>query len=513
MSAPPVVPPRQESAVLSVRDLSIAFDTDEGRSLAVRGVSFDLAAHEILGIVGESGSGKSVTALSLLGMVPAPGSIQSGYVRFRDRDVTGMSQRELRSLRGNGISMIFQDPSASLNPVVRIGTQVAETVRVHQQLSWRESEAKAIELLRQVGIPDPEARMREYPFELSGGMRQRAMIAAALVNEPQIVVADEPTTALDVTIQAQILELLESLNAERGTAMILITHNMGVIGRLCSRALVMYAGRIVEEGPVDQLFSASAHPYTKGLLDSIPRLDRDRGQRLQSIKGQPPDPLQQHDGCPFAPRCAWAIDRCRVEAPTLSEVAPRQRAACWMTEAVLDLARTTPAGPSPAPATADLDGRAAAQRASDAPPPGSPPLLELENLTKLFPIRSAALAHRQSRRYVRAVEDVSLTLHQGETLGIVGESGCGKSTLARTIVRVYSPTSGQIRLAGQDTAQMSEREFRPLRGKLQMIFQDPYGSLNPRMTVEQIIAEPLKVHQLADGARAAQRVDELLLTA
>ena len=314
----------------------------------------------------------------------------------------------------------------------------------------------------------------------------------------------EPTTALDVTIQAQILDLLESINQRLGTATILISHNMGVVGRLCPRALVMYAGKIVEEGPTDQLFRAPTHPYTWGLLQAIPRLDNPRDERLFSIPGRPPDPLHRPQGCPFVDRCTFSIGRCHSEMPALVELAPRQRSACWVTQAGATLPRLD----SPIP-RASLGIPARQRPASNS---HSDPLLELQNVTKYFPTGGHLFRRAGNRDVIHAVEGVSLSVYPGETVGLVGESGCGKSTLGRTVVHAFRPTSGSIRINGVDTAQMTEREFRPLRRQVQMIFQDPYASLNPRMTVEQIIGEPLKVHRLADRARFGARIDELLET-
>jgi peptide/nickel transport system ATP-binding protein len=488
--------------LLSVADLRIGFPTHEGRVLAVDGVSFDIWPHETLGIVGESGSGKSVTALSLLKMVPAPGVVDGGEIRFRGRNLNSMTDRELRNVRGTAIAMIFQDPSSSLNPVVQIGTQVAETVRAHQKLPAHLAEQKACEMLRQVGIPDPDARMREYPYQMSGGMRQRVMIAMALVNDPEILIADEPTTALDVTIQAQILDLLESINHRLGTATVLISHNMGVIGRLCPRAIVMYAGKIVEEGPTDQLFRAPAHPYTWGLLQAIPRLDKPHEEGLFSIPGRPADPLHRPRGCPFVDRCAFTIERCRSEMPPLVELAQRQRSACWATQAGLTL--------PPLDSLVPRENLGLLVRRRPAPKGQAGPLLELRDVTKHFPAGRRFFPRSGERDVIHAVEGVSLSVNGGETVGLVGESGCGKSTLGRTVVHAFAPTSGSIRINGVDTAQMTDRQFRPFRRHIQMIFQDPYSSLNPRMTVEQIIGEPLIVHGLADRPSFVGRIDELL---
>ena len=316
--------------ILQVRDLRTEFAMPDGIIKAVDGVSFDLYPGESLGIVGESGSGKSVTALSLLRLVPEPGRIVGGKVLFRNEDLLTMSEPEIREIRGRDIAMIFQDPQSSLNPVLRTGFQVDEAMVAHGT-SKVDARIRTIELLTKVRIPAAETRAKDYPHQLSGGMRQRAMIAMGLSNAPAILLADEPTTALDVTVQAQILELLADLNRELGTAIVMITHNMGVVAGLCSRVMVMYAGQIVEEGPVEQIFGSPQHPYTWSLLKSIPRVDALRHERLRSIEGMAPDLANPPSGCRFHPRCPFRIQECFTKEPALYDVAPDQRAACWVT--------------------------------------------------------------------------------------------------------------------------------------------------------------------------------------
>ena len=317
--------------ILQVKDLHTEFLTDGGVVKAVDGVSFDLYPGESIGIVGESGSGKSITALSILRLVPDPGRVVSGQVLFHDRDLLQISGEEIREIRGRDIAMIFQDPQSSLNPVLRTGFQIDEAMLAHNKASPREARRRTVELLKRVRIPAPEARVKDFPHQLSGGMRQRAMIAMGLANAPAILIADEPTTALDVTVQAQILELLGDLNRDLGTAIVMITHNMGVVAGLCSRVLVMYAGEIVEQGPVEQIFENPQHPYTWSLLRSIPRVDALRHERLRSIEGLAPDLLHPPSGCRFHPRCPFRVDRCFTDEPRLQQVAPDQEAACWVT--------------------------------------------------------------------------------------------------------------------------------------------------------------------------------------
>jgi len=319
------------SPILSVRNLRTQFKTDAGIVRAVDDVSFDLFPGESLGIVGESGSGKSITALSILRLVPEPGKIVSGDIRFRNDDLMKMSDEEIRDVRGKDIAMIFQDPQSSLNPVIKTGYQIDEAMLAHKNATPSQARARTIELLKKVRIPAPERRVKDFPHQLSGGMRQRAMIAMGLANSPSILIADEPTTALDVTVQAQILELLADLNHELGTAIIMITHNMGVVAGLCTRVIVMYAGQIVEQGPVDQIFEQPQHPYTWSLLRSIPRVDALRHERLRSIEGIAPDLLRPPSGCRFHPRCPFRIEKCFTDEPHLEEVKPDQVAACWVT--------------------------------------------------------------------------------------------------------------------------------------------------------------------------------------
>jgi len=317
--------------LLEVRDLNTHFFTDDGEVKAVRGVSFNVQPGETVGIVGESGCGKSVTAMSLLGLVQRPGRVVHGEIIFKGQDLLKLNKKELRNIRGRDIAMIFQDPLSSLNPVLRIGFQINEAMRAHNKIPRRDISRRGIDLLKQVRVPDAEHRIKDFPHQFSGGMRQRAMIAMGLSNKPDLLIADEPTTALDVTVQAQILELLRDLNEQTGAAIILITHNLGIVAGLCRRVLVMYAGEIVEQGPVEQIFDSPQHPYTWSLLRSVPRIDSDRQERLLSIEGLPPDLIDLPVGCKFNPRCPFRVERCFTEPPVIEEVAADQQAACWVT--------------------------------------------------------------------------------------------------------------------------------------------------------------------------------------
>jgi oligopeptide/dipeptide ABC transporter ATP-binding protein len=315
--------------LLSISDLRVELDTDDGVIAAVDGVTVDLPAGGCLGIVGESGCGKSITALAIMGLLPRPkGRVARGRILFEGRDLTGLPDREMRPMRGRNISMIFQEPMTSLNPAFTIGDQLVEAIVVHERVSAAAGRAHALELLRQVRIPAPEERFFEYPHKLSGGMRQRVMIAMALACRPRLLIADEPTTALDVTIQAQILDLLRMLKDEIGTAILLISHNLGVVAELADQVAVMYAGRVVERAPVHRLFDHPEHPYTIGLLGAVPRLDG-RAERLVSIEGMVPDALSRPDGCGFAPRCPFALEKCAASAPPYRPVGPRHESACW----------------------------------------------------------------------------------------------------------------------------------------------------------------------------------------
>ncbi|SDB70014.1 dipeptide ABC transporter ATP-binding protein [Belnapia rosea] len=482
---------------LEVEGLRTVFLTDAGPVRAVDGVSFTVDAGETLGIVGESGSGKSVTALSLMRLLEEPARIVGGSMRFQGRDLLAMRPDELRALRGDRMAMVFQDPMTGLNPVIRILRQLTEPMVGHGRFAPSEARRRAIGLLGRMGIASPERNVSRFPHEFSGGMRQRVMLAMGFANDPALLIADEPTTALDVTIQAQILDLLRQLNAEFGTAILLISHDLGVIGSVCRRVAVMYAGEVVEEAPTAAVLEDPRHPYAWALVNAVPRIDQPLGEdrRLVSIEGAPPDALALPPGCRFAPRCPFKVERCEREHPPLAEVAPGRLARCWVTQAGQLLPRTGGAG---------LGGARAA-------PSAGAPLLTVRGLVKHFPLPRESLF--APRRVVHAVNGIDLDLARGETLGIVGESGCGKSTLARLVTRIHAPTAGSIVFDGQEIATASAAAIRPLRRRMQMVFQDPYASLNPRMTIGETLAEPLVAHGLAQrGAEVRDRVSGLLAT-
>jgi peptide/nickel transport system ATP-binding protein len=488
-----VVPPDR---VLEVRDLRVHFDTPAGIVKAVDGVSWHVDAGETLAIVGESGSGKSVSAMTILGLVPSPpATFPSGEVRLHGRSLLDLPEAQQRKLRGNEIAMIFQDPLTALNPVFRVGDQIAEMVRVHQKISKAAANKKAIDLLAEVGIPNPNTRARQYPHEFSGGMRQRAMIAMALANDPKVLLADEPTTALDVTVQAQIMQLLVELQERRNTAIVLITHDLGLVASHADRIAVMYAGRIVETGTTDEIFAAPRHAYTYGLLSSLARMDHARPAKLEPIPGQPPSLSRVPQGCAFNPRCWFATDACREDIPELLPIAPGSDHlhACVHPGAVAEaLAAPKEVAPS-------------AERSATT---GKAPVVEVTDLVKHFPIRSGLLISRTIGA-VQAVNGLSLAIEPGTTLSLVGESGCGKSTAARAILRLHEPTSGTVEIGGKDITALGPTALRKAREDMQIVFQDPYASLNPRLTIRQILTE--KFHLLG-GEVTKDTISDLLDT-
>ncbi len=481
--------------VLAIRSLAVTF-SGAGRPVpAVRGVDLTVHEGEVLGIVGESGSGKSVTALAAAGLLP-PNARITGSVRLSGEEVVGAPPVLLRRLRGQDIGVIFQDPSTTLNPLLPVGRQITEGEVAHGRLGAADAPARAEALLREVEIADPANRARQYPHQFSGGMRQRAVIAMAMAGRPKLIIADEPTTALDVTVQAQVLDLLARRQKETGAAVVLITHDLGVVAEVAHRVAVMYGGRIVETGTVREIFSHPRHPYTAALLRSAPRIDATAG-RLDPIPGQPPTPTDLPPGCSFSPRCALGAerDRCRAEEPALRQLGPGRSAACHFAE---ELAAPAPSAPATAAPPSMAEGAAA-------------PLLTVENLVVHFPIRAGLL--RRVVRTVRAVDGVSLSIAPGETLGLVGESGCGKTTTGRAIMGLVPMSGGRITFDGAVISGLGRGALRPVRRRMQYVFQDPYSSLNPMLTVGDAIAEPLRIHGLYDemgGARWIARLFEMV---
>lgn len=503
--------------ILSVNDLHVSFPSEAGVVDAVRGVSFDLYPGRTLGIVGESGSGKSVTSLAIIGLLADSAKV-TGSVTFDGTELLGLSDQQMTRHRGNDIAMIFQDPLSSLTPVFSVGDQIIEALKAkNPHISESDARARAIELLGLVGIPNPATRVKSFPHEFSGGMRQRVVIAIAMANNPRVIIADEPTTALDVTIQAQILDLLKVAQRETHAAVILITHDMGVIAGSADEVLVMYAGKPVEQAPVYEVFSHPRMPYTLGLLGAIPKVHHNDNAPLVPIKGNPPILINLPDGCPFAPRCPVAVDHCRTREPGLEvidtidqtishpDTAPGEAellhsSACWRSGEIhggeIDGKPVFPVPPRPA---SDIRETPRDERATT---------IKVDHLVKTFPLIKGALLKRRVGS-VYAVDDISFDVRAGETLSIVGESGSGKSTTLLEIMAMSHDTVGEIELDGKRLKTLSRAQRRAERRNIQMVFQDPMGALDPRFTVYDIIAEPL--HTLGfprDGIEA--RVNELM---
>ncbi|MFZ2623682.1 MAG: ABC transporter ATP-binding protein [Propionibacterium sp.] len=502
--------------ILSVTDLRVSFPSEAGRVDAVRGVSFDLLPGHTLGIVGESGSGKSVTSLAVMGLLSDSAHV-SGSVRFDGKEVLGLSDDEMTGHRGNDIAMVFQDPLSSLTPVYTVGDQIIEALRVkNPHLSESDATARAVELLDLVGIPNPARRVRSFPHEFSGGMRQRVVIAIAIANNPRIIIADEPTTALDVTIQAQILDLLKVAQRETHAAVILITHDMGVIAGSADDVVVMYAGRVVEHAPVHEIFSNPRMPYTIGLLGAIPKVHRNDKQPLVPIQGNPPILIDLPPGCPFVARCPISVDECHRREPPLAGIElvdptpsdPGEQAlagelhqvSCWRAEQIHD---------------SQLDGRAVfpvparvTSETRELPREERGTTLSVEHLVKTFPLMKGSVLKRRTGS-VYAVNDISFDIRTGETLSVVGESGCGKTTTLLEIMGFGGDVEGTITLDGVVLKELDARGRRAQRKNIQMVFQDPMGALDPRFTVYEIIAEPL--HSLGYPKKGIDgRVRELM---
>ena len=489
------------SWLLEVEDLHVHFVTTRGVVRAVEGISYTVRTGEVVALVGESGCGKSVSALAIMRLLAKPaGRIVAGRILFEGRDLLKLSDDQMREIRGRYISMIFQEPMTSLNPVLTIGFQIMEPLLIHLGMDRAAARRRATELLKMVGIPDPERRLDQYPHQFSGGMRQRVMIAIGLACNPKLIIADEPTTALDVTIQAQILKLMKDLSRDLGIAMVVITHNLGIVARYADRVNVMYAARMTEQASARELFAKPLHPYTAGLLRSVPRLDRPRGAKLETIEGTPPNLLDPPPGCRFAPRCPAKVPESEAGPPPMVEVERGHFSRCVR---AFEMARVGPEGLGlarasllqPAPKTIDR----------------TQPLLSVRGLKTYFDVATGFKALSSGRSVVRAVDGLTFDVFRGETLGLVGESGCGKTTVGRTLLRLENATDGEIAFRGEDVTRASGDALKRYRRQIQVIFQDPYSSLNPRMTIGEIIAEPMRVYKLQpDRAAARAKVNELL---
>ena len=482
--------------VLGVTDLRTEIDTRGGTVHAVDGVDFELRRGECFALVGESGSGKSMTALSLMRLLPEAGRIADGRVLLDGQDLFALPEVAMRAVRGRRVAMIFQEPSTALNPVMTVGRQIEEVVERHTALKEGAIHKRALELLDAVGIPDAARRCEEYPFQLSGGLKQRVMIAAALAAEPEVLIADEPTTALDVTIQAQILDLLVKLQAERAMAILLITHDLGIVARMAQRVAVMYAGEIVEVADRDAFFAAPQHPYAQKLFQALPSPAK-RGAELSVIPGQVPPLTGRFTGCRFAERCEFVFARCRTEAPrmiAIPGIPGDRRVRCHLREQ----------GPS-VPAS----GAAAVVQSTPAAAGDAPVIVEVEDLKVHFPIRKGLFKRRVGQ--VKAVDGVSLSIRAGRTLALVGESGCGKTTAGKAMLRLIPPTAGRVVFAGSDLASLSRAELRAKRGAMQIIFQDPYASLNPRMRITDVLSEGMRSLGVGSGEKDRARRMAVLL--
>jgi peptide/nickel transport system ATP-binding protein len=475
--------------VLTVKNLRLGFTAGRQTLAAVDGISFAISKGETFALLGESGCGKSVTAQGIMRLLPAAGRVLTGSVQLDGEELLALPEADMRRIRGGRMAMIFQEPATSLNPVLTVGRQIGEVLERHRHLQGEAATGRMLELLRQVGIADPERRLGEYPFQLSGGMKQRVMIAIALAGEPQLLIADEPTTALDVTVQAQILDLLAGLQAERGMGMLLITHDLGVVARMAHRVGVMYAGELVEVASREEFFTRPRHPYTQALFAALPEVSR-RGLKLTTIPGQVPPLSAMPAGCRFADRCAHVMPLCRTVSPDWREVGTGHVVRChWTGEA----------------AGVETMGRAITELNIE---PGRP-LLEMNQLKVHFPIRRGLF--QRTVGHVRAVDGVSMAISAGRTLALVGESGCGKTTVGKALLQLIKPTAGSVRLGGGELVGMTPKRLRAARRHMQMVFQDPFASLNPRMRVGEIIAEGMTVlSQKADANAQREAVAALL---
>ena len=487
--------------LLELEDLHTEIRMRSATVHALEGVSLSLEAGECLGIVGESGCGKTMTALSIMQLLPPGGHITGGKIVLNGQEISSLSDDQMRHVRGNEIGMIFQDPMTSLNPTMTIGDQISETVKLHRGADAKTARERAIEVLRLVGMPRPAERVGNYPHQLSGGMRQRVMIAMALACEPKLLIADEPTTALDVTIQKQILELIDDLRKRLGMAVILVTHDLGVIAGRADRAAVMYAGRVVETTSTLRLFGNPRHPYTEALFGALPEKAVEGATRLYNIPGMPPDLTRPPQGCKFAARCRYAQDSCRQDEPPLSGDVPGHEYRCFFpVGSVSDEAGVAELKVTEPVSLEDVAGAAVN---------GDGFLLTADHLVKSFAVTSGAVLQRKVGE-VSAVADVSFGIRPGKTFGMVGESGCGKTTIGRLIVGLETATSGSIVLDGEDLARLNNRERRRRATKVQLMFQDSYASMDPRMRVGPILREPLAIQGVGSRRDQQQKVAAIL---
>lgn len=487
--------------LLEVRNLRVEFPTREATLVAVDDISFHINAGEVLGVVGESGAGKSMTGAAIIGLIEPPGRIAAGEIIFDGQRIDTLSDGEIRQIRGRHIGAIFQDPLTSLNPLHTVGRQITDTIVTHLPLTQKQARTRALELLKEVGIPSAQERIDHYPHQFSGGMRQRVVIALALCADPKLIIADEPTTALDVSIQAQIINLLKGLCSQHGTAIMLVTHDMGVIAETADRVAVMYAGRIGEIGPVADIIHNPKLPYTIGLMGSIPTIG-EKVVKLIQINGSMPRLTALPSGCRFHPRCPSAFDQCSKARPELlangsSEVA------CWIYDPEIGKGKSVVVADKPQKQLA---------KSKDRTEPGKP-LLTVKGLKQYFDVSPPLLTRlleRTGRKVVRAVDGLDFTINRGETFGLVGESGCGKSTVARAIVGLYKTTGGTIEFDYSNGEHSHAVSSKRDNDRMQMIFQDPHASLNPRWRVREIVAEAMPAATASSKQAISDRVNELL---
>ncbi len=478
--------------LLKIENLQTHLGDEQDPVRVVDGLDLSIHRGETFALLGESGCGKSMTALSMMRLLPPSGRVTEGDITFGGTGLLWLSEREMRQVRGGRMGMIFQEPMTSLNPVLRIGDQIAEAVRLHDQISGAAVTQRVVELLDAVGIPDPARREREYPHQLSGGMKQRVMIAMALAGRPELLIADEPTTALDVTIQAQVLNLLKELQRETGMAVLLITHDLGIVAETADRLAVMYAGQIVETGDVASFFQGPKHPYSRKLFESLPD-SRKRAEKLAVIKGSVPSLRQTFSGCRFLQRCEESGERCSIETPEWRQLTDQQGVRCllYAEQPMVSAPRSN----------IPVDLHISTEKSAE-------PLLKVNDLKVHFPIHKGVF--RRVVGQVRAVDGVDLTIPKGHTLALVGESGCGKTTVGKAILQLIKPTAGSTRFENDELTQLKGEALRQRRADMQIIFQDPMSSMNPRMLVRDIIAEGMNAQKMGTRQQRAGRVDELL---
>ncbi|WP_298346983.1 ABC transporter ATP-binding protein [Ferrimicrobium sp.] len=491
-------------SLLEIQDLRVSIALSSSTVHALDGVSLTVEAGETVGLVGESGSGKTMTGMAVMGLLPRGGVVESGQILLNGRNLAHLREHDMQDVRGNEVGMVFQDPMTALNPTMTVGKQVAESLRRHLGLSKTEARSRAVELFKMVGMPRPNDQVGDYPHQLSGGLRQRVVIAIALACQPKLLIADEPTTALDVTIQAQILDLLDQLREQLQLGVILITHDMGVVAGRADRVSVMYAGRVVEEGATEDLFHQPMHPYTEALLASLPDLQSDRSRRLFAIGGLPPDLSNPPTGCRFAPRCRYAKDECRANDPVLERQDDTRSVACFFpstSNRLVEVREATDVVSTGNRVEFSSRNSSESTRAE---------LLEVCDLVKEFKVRSSIRLGHKSGSTLKAVSGVSFEVAAGETLGVVGESGCGKTTLGRLVAGLETPTGGSVRFLGKELVGSKGKGFRSSRRDLQLMFQDPYSSLDPRMRVGAIIEEPMRLQHVGSPSERQDRVRELM---